>query len=142
MTFSVLFSFFNLLKKRSPQGNFFFNFNYFEWGKSTKVTKQILNELKLIFANTWYPQSCLNKMLLMLIINKVLSSCHCYTTVFISRCKWFMKISVCMCLVAHSCPTLCDSMDCSLPGSPIPIMLFPNKVIFLRIYLWEYNNQM
>ena len=27
---------------------------------------------------------------------------------------------MCMCvLVAHSCPTLCDPMDCRLPGSPV-----------------------
>ena len=24
---------------------------------------------------------------------------------------------VCVCSVAQSCPTLCDSLDCSLPGS-------------------------
>ena len=28
--------------------------------------------------------------------------------------------SHCVCLVAESCPTLCDSMDCSLPGSSVP----------------------
>ena len=26
---------------------------------------------------------------------------------------------VCVCLVAQSCPTLCDLMDCSLPGSSV-----------------------
>ena len=26
---------------------------------------------------------------------------------------------VCVCLVAQSCPTLCDPMDCSLPGSSL-----------------------
>ena len=26
-------------------------------------------------------------------------------------------MDVCACLVAQSCPTLCDPMDCSLPGS-------------------------
>ena len=25
----------------------------------------------------------------------------------------------CMCLDAQSCPTVCDSMDCSLPGSSV-----------------------
>ena len=25
----------------------------------------------------------------------------------------------CVCLVAQSCPTLCDLMDCSLPGSSV-----------------------
>ena len=28
-------------------------------------------------------------------------------------------ISCCCCLVAKSCPTLCDPMDCSLPGSSV-----------------------
>ena len=27
--------------------------------------------------------------------------------------------NICMCLVAHSYPTLCDPMDCSMPGSSI-----------------------
>ena len=26
-------------------------------------------------------------------------------------------MSVCVCVCAQSCPTLCDSMDCGLPGS-------------------------
>ena len=25
----------------------------------------------------------------------------------------------CFCLVAQSCPTLCDPMDCSMPGLPV-----------------------
>ena len=29
----------------------------------------------------------------------------------------------CCCLVIKSCPTLCDPMDCSTPGSPIPCYL-------------------
>ena len=28
-----------------------------------------------------------------------------------------MCVCACVCLVAQSCPTLCDPMDCSLPGS-------------------------
>ena len=36
---------------------------------------------------------------------------------------------VCVCvLFAQSCPTLCDSMDCSLPGSPIH-GIFPAKIL-------------
>ena len=35
-----------------------------------------------------------------------------------------MHVCVCVCvcvcmLVAHSCPTLCNPMDCSLPGSSV-----------------------
>ena len=33
---------------------------------------------------------------------------------------------VCVCLVTQSCPTLCDSMDCSLPGSSVH-GAFPGK---------------
>ena len=36
---------------------------------------------------------------------------------------WLSIIGVCMCilkvLVAQSCPTLCNPMDCSLPGSSV-----------------------
>ena len=28
-------------------------------------------------------------------------------------------VCVCVCLYAHSCPTLCDPMDCSLPSSSV-----------------------
>ena len=30
-----------------------------------------------------------------------------------------LQISTVLCLVAQSCPTLCDPMDCSLPGSSV-----------------------
>ena len=30
-----------------------------------------------------------------------------------------MILPVCVCLVAQSCPTLCDPMDCSPPGSSV-----------------------
>ena len=30
---------------------------------------------------------------------------------------------MCLCSAAQSCPTLCDSMDCSLSGSPVPGIL-------------------
>ena len=32
---------------------------------------------------------------------------------------WFL-LCVRACEVAYSCPALCDPMDCSLPGSPVP----------------------
>ena len=28
-------------------------------------------------------------------------------------------LNMCVCSVAKLCPTLCDPMDCSLPGSPV-----------------------
>ena len=30
--------------------------------------------------------------------------------------------------VAQSCPTLCNPMDCSLPGSPVHGILFPSPI--------------
>ena len=30
-----------------------------------------------------------------------------------------LKVDMCVCLVAQSCPTLCSSMDCSPPGSSV-----------------------
>ena len=29
------------------------------------------------------------------------------------------RVCVCACSVAHSCPTLCDPMDCSMPGPSV-----------------------
>ena len=38
-------------------------------------------------------------------------------------------VSVCVCvLVAELCPTLCDPMDCSLPGSPVHGILQARKL--------------
>ena len=37
---------------------------------------------------------------------------------------------VCVCLVAHSCPTLCNPMDCSLPGS------FIHGIFQARVLEW------
>ena len=31
----------------------------------------------------------------------------------------YVCVHVCVCLVAHSCPTLCNPMDCSPPGSSV-----------------------
>ena len=35
---------------------------------------------------------------------------------------WFLPSfdMICCCSVTHSCPTLCDPMDCSMPGLPVP----------------------
>ena len=41
---------------------------------------------------------------------------------------WTMKIQ--WSEVAQSCPTLCDSMDCSLPGSSV------HKILYTRILKW------
>ena len=34
--------------------------------------------------------------------------------------RFCVGIFSCCCSVAQSCPTLCDPMDCSRPGSPVP----------------------
>ena len=39
-------------------------------------------------------------------------------------------VCVCVCLRAHSCLTLCDPMDCSLPGSPV------HGILQARILEW------
>ena len=39
---------------------------------------------------------------------------------------FFIRMNVCVCgcvCVTQSCPTLCDTMDCSLPGSSVPGIL-------------------
>ena len=33
---------------------------------------------------------------------------------------WLTKSNLCCCPVATSCQTLCNSMDCSTPGLPVP----------------------
>ena len=33
--------------------------------------------------------------------------------------KWVTDVNLVLCLVAQSCPTLCDPMDCSPPGSSV-----------------------
>ena len=37
------------------------------------------------------------------------------------QCLLYSKVNqLCCCSVAQSCPTLCDPMDCSTPGLPVP----------------------
>ena len=33
---------------------------------------------------------------------------------------WVICVCMCVCLVTQLCPTLCNPMDCSLPGSSVP----------------------
>ena len=47
----------------------------------------------------------------LLVHRKLISSTLCCSTSPFPRC--------CCCLVAQSCPTLCDPMECSLPGSSV-----------------------
>ena len=42
--------------------------------------------------------------------------------------QYFYRLS--LCLVAQSCPTLCDPMDCSLPGSSV------HGILQARILEW------
>ena len=45
--------------------------------------------------------------------------------------NWEIGIDICaVCLVAQSCPTLCDPMDCSLPGSSV------HGIFWARILEW------
>ena len=39
---------------------------------------------------------------------------------FPSLYGWVIYTYSCCCSVAQSCPTLCDPMDCSMPGLPVP----------------------
>ena len=34
-------------------------------------------------------------------------------------CVWAVRVCVCVCVCAQLCPTLCNPMDCSLPGSSV-----------------------
>ena len=44
--------------------------------------------------------------------------------------KWQMRSILCYCLVAQSCLTLCDPMDCSPPGSSV------HRIFQVRILEW------
>ena len=43
--------------------------------------------------------------------------------------------------VTQSCPTLCDSMDCSLPGSSIHGILQARILEWVAISLWEIDGE-
>ena len=42
----------------------------------------------------------------------------------------------CCCWVAQSCPTLCDPMDCSMPGLPVPHHLPESMMPSKHLILW------
>ena len=44
---------------------------------------------------------------------------HLFMVKTLSKLKWRGLTQLALCLVAQSCPTLWDSMDCSLPGSSV-----------------------
>ena len=43
----------------------------------------------------------------------------CNGSFLLSSCLWFIKCTMSVFLVAQSCPTLCNPMDYSLPGSSV-----------------------
>ena len=43
---------------------------------------------------------------------------HCSSAVYWRHFPFLIKLP-CVCLVTQSCPTLCDFIDCSLPGSSV-----------------------
>ena len=48
----------------------------------------------------------------------------------LSICVWELLVSNALCLVAQLCPTLCDPMDCSPPGS------FVHGIVQAKILEW------
>ena len=47
---------------------------------------------------------------------------------YVTTLKWYGKVKV---LVAQSCPTVCEPMDCSLPDSSV------HGILQVRILEWE-----
>ena len=47
------------------------------------------------------------------------------STIYRTSSIWGRFLSAVLCLVAQSCPTLCDAMDSSLPGSSVKRILQP-----------------
>ena len=59
-------------------------------------------------------------------------------------CIRWPNFTVCLCLVVQSCPTLCDSMDCSLPGSSVHGLLkarIPEWVCFHALLQGIFSTQ-
>ena len=48
----------------------------------------------------------------------------------------FCLMSACVCSVAHSCPTLCDPMDCSLPGFSVHA-ISQARIRGSNLHLWR-----
>ena len=45
----------------------------------------------------------------------------------------------CCCLIAKSCPTLCDPVDCSTPGFPVLPGPLPGPCFLCFARLWDWN---
>ena len=91
------------------------------------------NLAKCIFSHSmWWIHGCLVKTEVICGFNKYVLTflyirpCEC-------ECVWvWVCVCVCVCVysVAQSCPTLCDPVDCSLPGS------FVHGIFQARILEW------
>ena len=44
----------------------------------------------------------------------------CMHTNLYAYLLWFIIENICYCSVTQLCPTLCNAMDCSTPGLPVP----------------------
>ena len=42
-----------------------------------------------------------------------------FTKTWFGRWSWFSSLCVCVCVCTQSCPTLCNPIHCSLPGSSL-----------------------
>ena len=59
---------------------------------------------------------------------------------FFPKVFFFFQSSLCCCLVAKLCPTLCDLLDCSMPGSPVPQRLPEFAQIHVHeVYMGEWD---
>ena len=57
---------------------------------------------------------------------------NCYPNIM--HIKYLVCVSVCVCVVIQSCPTLWDPVNCSLPGPPCP-QDYPGKNTEVGCYL-------
>ena len=88
-------------------------FSVFQCLKKTNHKKVKLN---LWFFPISYPVAfrCLFKIFIEILLIYIVVFKFCCTPQWLS-----FTYTCCMCLVARLCPTLCDPMDCSLPGSSV-----------------------
>ena len=60
---------------------------------------------------------------------------------FLNGQKWMTKLVNRKLLVAHLCPTLCNPMDCSLPGSSVRGILQARILEWVAIFFFKESSQ-
>ena len=71
-------------------------------------------------------------------LNEVYNNLHMYVN---TQRHSIHNVPVCVCVCAQSCPTLCDSMDCSPPGSSVQGIFQVRILEWVAIYSSRGSSQ-